>query len=127
MKKSRFTESQIVGVLKQVDAGSKVEDVCREYGISSATYYNWKAKYGGMEASDLRRKKDLEEENARLKRIFADLSLTHEATKDLIKKRVGNGLAARGSDCGDPADAQEIAKGRLLEDRQAAEAEGLPV
>ena len=54
MKKSRFTESQIVGVLKQVDAGAKVEDVCREHGISSATYYNWKSKYGGMEASDLR-------------------------------------------------------------------------
>ena len=57
MKKSRFTESQIVGVLKQVDAGAKVEDVCRGHGISSATYYNWKSKYGGMEASDLRRMK----------------------------------------------------------------------
>ena len=59
-----------------IDAGSKVEDVCREHGISSATYYNWKSKCGGMEASDLRRMKDLEEENARLKRMFADLSLT---------------------------------------------------
>ena len=91
MKKSRFTESQIVGVLKQVDTDSKVEDVCREHGISSATHYNWKSKYGGMEASDLRLMKDLEEENARLKRMFADLSLSREATKDLIKKRVGNG------------------------------------
>ena len=78
-------------MLKQVDAGSNVEDVCREHGISSATYYNWNSKCGGMEASDLRRIKDLEEENARLNRMFADLSLTHEATKDLIKKRVGNG------------------------------------
>ncbi|MDA8962007.1 IS3 family transposase [Congregibacter sp.] len=87
MKKSRFTESQIVGVLKQVDAGHKVDDVCREHGISSATYYNWKSKYGGMEASELRRMKGLEDENARLKRMYADLSLTHEATKDLIKKK----------------------------------------
>ena len=75
MKKSRFTESQIIGVLKQVDAGQRVEDACRERGISAATYYNWKAKYGGMEASDLRRMKHLEEENARLKRMYADLSL----------------------------------------------------
>lgn len=78
-------------MLKQVDAGAQVEDVCREHGISSAIYYNWKSKYGGMEASDLRRMKDLEEENARLKQMFADLSLTHEATKELNKKRVGNG------------------------------------
>jgi putative transposase len=86
MKKSRFTESQIIGVLKQVDAGQRVEDACREHGISAATYYNWKAKYGAMEASDLRRMKHLDEENARLKRMVADLSLTHEATKDFIKK-----------------------------------------
>tara|TARA_B100000676_G_C17313175_1_gene452953 strand:+ start:214 stop:465 length:252 start_codon:yes stop_codon:yes gene_type:complete len=77
MKKSRFTESQIVGELKQVNAGSKIEGVCREHGISSSTYYNWKSKYGGMEASDLRRIRELEEENARLKRMFADLRLTH--------------------------------------------------
>ncbi len=86
MKKSRFTESQIIEVLKQVDAGQRVEDACREHGISMATYYNWKAKYGGMEVSDLRRMKHLDEENARLKRMVADLSLTHEATKDFIKK-----------------------------------------
>ena len=87
MKKSRFTESQIVEVLKQVEAGQRVEDVCREHGISPATYYNWKSKYGGMEASELKRIKALEDENARLKRMFADLSLTHEATKALIKKK----------------------------------------
>jgi len=86
MKKSRFTQRQIIGVLKQVDAGQKVEDVCREHGISTASYYNWKSRYGGMEASDVRRLKELEEENMRLKRIYAELSLTHEATKDLIKK-----------------------------------------
>ena len=72
--------------MKQVDAGQRVEDASREHGISTATYYNWKAKYGGMEASDLRRMKHLDEENARLKRMYADLSLTHEATKDFIKK-----------------------------------------
>ena len=78
MKKSRFTESQIVSILKESDAGMKVEEVCRRHGISSATYYNWKSKYGGMEASDVKRLKELEEENSRLKRMYADLSLTHE-------------------------------------------------
>ena len=87
MKKSRYTETQIVKILKEVEAGRKVNEVCREYGISDATYYNWKSKYGGMEASDLRRMKDLEEENDRLKRMFADLSLTHEATKEFIKNK----------------------------------------
>ena len=61
MKKSRYTESQIIAVLKEVDAGRKVEEVCRQHGISSATYYNWKSKYGGMEASDVKRLKELEE------------------------------------------------------------------
>ena len=88
MKKSRFAESQIVGVLKQIDAGQRAEDACREHGISTTTYYNWKAKYGGMEASDLRRMKHLDEENARLKRMYVGLSLTHEATKDFKKKLV---------------------------------------
>ena len=87
MKKSRFTESQIVSILKEVDAGMKVEQICRKHGISNATYYNWKSKYGGMEASDVKRLKALEEENARLKKMFADLSLEHEAVKDLIAKK----------------------------------------
>lgn len=87
MKKSRFTESQIVSILKQADSGLKVEQLCREHGISSATYYNWKSKYGGMEASDVKRLKELEDENDRLKRMYADLSLTHEATRELIKKK----------------------------------------
>jgi putative transposase len=87
MKKSRFTESQIVSILKESDAGMKVEEVCRRHGISSATYYNWKSKYGGMEASDVKRLKELEEENSRLKRMYADLSLTHEATQELIRKK----------------------------------------
>ena len=75
MKKSHYTESQIIAVLKEVDAGRKVQEVCRQHGINSATYYNWKSKYGGMEASDVKRLKELEEENAKLKKMFADVSL----------------------------------------------------
>lgn len=87
MKKSRYTESQIIAVLKEVDAGRKVEDVCRQHGISSATYYNWKSKYGGMEASDIKRLKELEEENAKLKKMFADVSLENHAIKELVAKK----------------------------------------
>ena len=87
MKKSRFTETQIVSILKEVEAGLKVEQVCRNHGISSATYYNWKSKYGGMEASDVKRLKALEEENSRLKKMYANLSLEHEAVKGLIVKK----------------------------------------
>lgn len=75
MCKARFTEQQIIAVLKSVKAGRTVKDVCREAGISEASYYNWKAKYGGMEASDIKKMKDLEDENRRLKQMFADLSL----------------------------------------------------
>ena len=87
MKKSRYTESQIIAVLKEVDAGRKVEEVCRQHGISSATYYNWKSKYGGMEASDVKRLKELEEENAKLKQMFADVSLENHAIKELFAKK----------------------------------------
>jgi len=87
MKKSRYTESQIIAVLKDVDAGRKVEEVCRQHGISSATYYNWKSKYGGMEASDVKRLKELEEENAKLKKMFADVSLENHAIKELVAKK----------------------------------------
>ena len=87
MKKSRFTESQIIAVLKEVDAGMKVEDVCRKHGISSATYYNWKSKYGGMEASDVRRLKELKEENTKLKKMYADVSLENHAIKELVAKK----------------------------------------
>lgn len=88
MKKSRFSESQIVAILKQADAGRKVKEICREQGISEATYYNWKSKYGGLEASELRRVKELEAENAKLKRMFADLALENRAMKDLIEKKL---------------------------------------
>ena len=87
MKKSKFTESQIVAILKQADSGMKVEQLCRQHGMSSATYYNWKSKYGGMEASDVKRLKELEEENHQLKKMYDNLSLEHEAVKDLIAKK----------------------------------------
>ena len=87
MKKSRFTETQIVSILKETDVGMKVEEVCRKHGISPATFYNWKSKYGGLEASDVKRMKELEEENAKLKRMFADVSLENAAMKVLIEKK----------------------------------------
>ncbi len=86
MKKSKFSESQIVAILKQAERGVKVADICREHGISNATYYQWKSKYGGMEASDLKRMKDIEAENARLKKMYAELALENAAIKDLLGK-----------------------------------------
>lgn len=86
MKKSRYTEAQIIKVLKEVEGGRQVKEVCREYGISDATYYNWKSKYGGMEASDLKKLKALEEENRRLKQMYADLSLDHKILEDVVEK-----------------------------------------
>lgn len=87
MKKSRFTETPIVSILKEADAGMKVEELCRKHGISSASYYNWKKKYGGMDASEIKRLKELEEENAKLKRMYADMALENTALKDLIVKK----------------------------------------
>lgn len=88
MRKSRFTESQIVKILKEVEGGRQVKAVCREYGISEPTYYNWKTKYGGMEASDVRKLKDLADENRRLKQMFAELSLEHKILKDIVEKKL---------------------------------------
>lgn len=87
MKKLKFTESQIIKILKEYDAGREVNGICREYGISRATFYNWKKKYSGMDASQLKRLKELEEENHRLKRMYADLSLDHEMLKDVLGKK----------------------------------------
>ena len=88
MKKSRFSEQQIISILKQADAGAKVQDICRQHGISDATYYKWKSKYGGMEASDIKRLREVEAENSKLKRMFADLALENRALKDLIEKKL---------------------------------------
>ena len=88
MKKSRFTETQIVSILSEADAGLAVQEVCRKHGVSPATYYNWKSKYGGLSASELKRIKELEAENAKLKRMYAELSLENEALKDLISKKL---------------------------------------
>ena len=88
MKKSRFSEHQIIHILKEVEAGRTTKDVCREYGISNATYYVWKSKFGGMEASDIKRMRDLEQENAKLKQMFADLCLENRALKDVFEKKL---------------------------------------
>jgi len=88
MKRARFTETQIVAVLKEADSGVPVKDLCRKHGISDATYYNWKTKYGGMEASDLKKMKELERELSQLKRMYADLALENRALKDLIEKKL---------------------------------------
>jgi putative transposase len=88
MKKSKFTETQIVGILKQYDQGVSVADLCREHGVSTATLYNWKAKYGGLDASQLKRIKELEEENSKLKQMYANVSLQRDALKDLIEKKL---------------------------------------
>lgn len=88
MRKSKYSENQIIAILKAVEAGRTVRDVCREHEISEATYYKWKSKYGGMQASDIRRLRELEEENRRLKQMYADLSLENHALKDVIAKKL---------------------------------------
>jgi putative transposase len=84
MRKSRFSESQIIGILKSVEAGRQVKEVCREHGISDATYYQWKSKYGGMESSDIKRLREVEDENRKLKLMVAELSLENRAIKEVL-------------------------------------------
>jgi putative transposase len=88
MKKSRFTESQIVAILKEADSGLKVAEVCRKHGISQPTYYNWKSKYGGLSVAELKRIKELEAEHAKLKRMYADLAMENHALKELLEKKL---------------------------------------
>lgn len=87
MKKKRFTETQIVAILQQQSKGMTVEQIIREHGISDTTFYNWKKKYGGMTASELQRVKDLEDENRRLKQLYAEVSLENAALKDVLRKK----------------------------------------
>ena len=87
MKRSRYTEEQIIGILKEQEAGVPVAELCRKHGMSDATFYNWKSKYGGLEISDAKRLRALEAENARLKRLLADAMLDNAALKDLLGKK----------------------------------------
>jgi putative transposase len=87
MKPRRFTEEQIIGILKQAQAGMKIVDLCRAHGISDATFYNWRTKYGGMEVSDAKRLKVLEDENKKLKQMLADTMLENRAIKDVLSKK----------------------------------------
>jgi putative transposase len=87
MKRKRFTEEQIIGVLREVEAGAKSGDLARRHGVSEATIYNWKAKYGGLDVSDVRRLRSLEDENAKLKKLLADSMLDNAALKDLLSKK----------------------------------------
>lgn len=88
MKKSRFSEEKIISILKELEAGVKATELARKHGVSDVTIYNWRARYGGMEVSQLRRLKELEAENARLKRMYAELSLTHQALQDAVEKKL---------------------------------------
>ena len=88
MRKSKFTETQIVSMIKEAESGVPVPEVCRKYGIGQSSFYKWRSKYGGMEASDVKRLKELEEENRRLKDMFATLSLKHSMLEDIIAKKL---------------------------------------
>lgn len=87
MKKTRFTETQIVKAIQEHESGRKAEDICRELGITSAAFYKWRQRYGGLEVTELKRLKELEEENSRLKRMYAEISMENHAMKDLIAKK----------------------------------------
>ena len=95
MRKSKYSDQQIIGALKRAEQGVSVKDICRDLGISSGTFYQWRSKYGGLEASDLRRLKELESENRRLKQMYAGLSLDHRILKDIVEKSFDGQRATR--------------------------------
>ena len=88
MKKSKYTETQSVKAIKENEAGESVQDICRELGVSNVTFYAWRQRYGGMEVSDVKKMKELDGENSRLKKMYANLSLLHEALKDAVTKKL---------------------------------------
>ncbi len=88
MKKTRFTETQIVKAIQEHENGRRAEDLCRELGITTAAFYKWRQRYGGLDVNELKRVKELEDENSRLKRMYANLSLVHEALKDAVAKKL---------------------------------------
>ena len=96
MKKSRYSDSQIINILKQAEAGTPVPDLCREHGMSSASFYKWRARYGGMDASLMTRMKELEAENARLKKMYADVQLQNDVIKEAMAKNVWSALPLQG-------------------------------
>jgi len=97
MKKSRYTDSQIISILKQAEAGTPAPELCREHGMSSATFYKWRAKYGGMDASLMTRMKELEAENNRLKKMYADVQLQNDVIKEALEKKCLSMIAAHSS------------------------------
>lgn len=88
MKRSKFTETQIIKAIKEHEGGRRAEDICRQLGISTVSFYKWKQRYGGLEVQELKRLKELEEENSRLTKMYANLSLVHEALKDAVEKKL---------------------------------------
>lgn len=88
MKKSKFSETQIVQILKEQEVGARVEEIARKYGISPATFFKWKSRYGGLEVSDVHRMKELEVENSKLKRLYSELALENHALKELLTKKL---------------------------------------
>lgn len=88
MKKTKFTETQIINAIKEHENGRNAQELCRELGITTAAFYKWRQRYGGLEVKELKRMKELEEENARLKKMFAELSLVHHALKDAVEKKL---------------------------------------